>query len=150
MEEIHTVFPIHISKPDFVCKVHEDNQLCIKMDTGIKFSPRTKHISLKYHHFRLHVKFGRVVIHYRPTEEHLADILTKPFSYEAFFTLRYILCGWGYKSGRTWTRQGLSPILGILSGTPVGYFSPNSYGYFAKDFIFFNRRSFFPSLAIIC
>ena len=39
MEEIHAVFPIHISKPDFVCKVHEDNQLCIKMATGIKFSP---------------------------------------------------------------------------------------------------------------
>ena len=76
-------------KPDFVCKVHEDNQSFIKMDTGIKFSPRTKHISLKYNHLRSHVKSGRVVIHYRPTEEQLADLLTKPFSNEAFFTLSY-------------------------------------------------------------
>jgi hypothetical protein len=97
MEEIHNVIPMHISKPNFVCKVHEDNQSCIKMATGIKFSPRTKHIALKYHHFRSHVKSGRVEIQYRPTEEQLADLLTKPLSNEAFFTLRYMLCGWGYK-----------------------------------------------------
>ena len=88
MEEIHAVFPIHILKPEFVCKVREENQSCIKMATGIKFSPRTKHIALKYHHFISHVKSGRVVIHYRPTEEQLADLLTKPLSNEAFFTLR--------------------------------------------------------------
>ena len=97
MEEIHTVIPMHISKPNFVCKVHEDNQSTIKMATGIKFSPRTKHIARKYHHFRSHVKSGRVEIQYRPTEEQLADLLTKPLSNEAFFTLIYMLCGWGYK-----------------------------------------------------
>ena len=101
MEEVHAVFSIQILKPYFVCKVNEDNQLCIKMATGIKFSPRTKHIALKYHHFRAHVKSGRVVIHYRPTEEQLADLLTKTLSNKAFFILRYMLCGWGYKSGRT-------------------------------------------------
>ena len=97
MEEIQTVFPIHVSKPDFVCKVHEDNQSCIKMATGTKFSPRTKHIALKYHHFRSHVKSGRVAIHYKPTEEQLVVLLMKPLSSEAAFTLRYILYGWGYK-----------------------------------------------------
>ena len=45
------------------------------MATGTKFSPRTKHIALKYHHFRSHVKSGRVDIHYRPTGEQLADLL---------------------------------------------------------------------------
>ena len=101
MEEIHAVFPIHISKPEFLCKVHEDNQSGIKMATGIKFSPRTKHIALQYHHFRSHVKSGRVVIHYMPSEDQLEDLLTKPLSNEAFFTLRYMLCRWGYKYGRT-------------------------------------------------
>ena len=66
-----------------------------------KVSPRSKHIALKYHHFRSHVKSGGVVIHYMPTEDQLADLLTKPLSNEAFFTLRYMLCGWGYKSGKT-------------------------------------------------
>ena len=66
------------------------------MATGTKFSPKTKHIDLKYHNFRSHVKYGRVDIHYRPTGEQLADLLTKPLSNESFFTLRYIICGWGY------------------------------------------------------
>ena len=101
MEEIHAVFPIHISKPEFVCKILEENQSCIKMATGINFSPRTKHISLKYHHFRSHVKSGRVAIHYRPTEEQLADLFTKQFSNKSFFTLQDMLCKMGYKSGRT-------------------------------------------------
>ena len=101
MQEIQLVIPINVSEPDFVCKVHEDNQSCIKMATGVNISPRTKHIALKYHHFRSHMKSGRVAIVYRPTEEQLADLLTKPLSNEAFFTLRYMLCGWGYKSGKT-------------------------------------------------
>ena len=96
MEEIQKVFPIMVSKPGFVCKVHEDNQSTIKMATGVKFPPRTKHIALKYHHFRSNVKSGRVEITYTPTHEQLADILTKPLSNEMFFTLRYMLCGWGY------------------------------------------------------
>ena len=122
MEEIHNVIPMHISKPNFVCKVHEDNQSCIKMATGIKFSPRTKHIALKYHHFRSHVKSGRVEIQYRPTEEQLADLLTKPLSNEAFFTLRYMLWWWIYKP-KAWLRQGF---------LPKGHFTWHKFGYFSK------------------
>ena len=65
------------------------------MAAGTKFFPRTKQIALKYHHFRSHVKYGRLDIHYRPTGKQLVDILTKPLSNEAFFTLRYMLYGWG-------------------------------------------------------
>ena len=98
MEEINKVIPLHIDKPNFVCKVHEDNQSCIKMATGTKFSPRTKHIALKYHHFRSNVKNGRIDISYCPTDLQLADILTKPLPNESFYTLRYMLCGWGHTS----------------------------------------------------
>ena len=49
MEEINEVFTLLISNPNFVCKVHEDNQSCIKMETWTKFSPSIKHIALKYH-----------------------------------------------------------------------------------------------------
>ena len=115
MKEIHTGIPMHISKPNFVCKVHEDNHSYIKVAIGIKFSPRTKHIALKYHHFRSHVKSGRVEIQYRPTEEQLANLLTKPLSNEAFFTLRYMLCGWGYKP-KAWIHQVFSQK-GLLLGT---------------------------------
>ena len=78
MEEINKVFPLLIQNPNFVCKVHEDNQYSIKMATMTKFSPRTKHIALKYHYLRSNVKYGRVEITSTPTDEQLADILTKP------------------------------------------------------------------------
>ena len=56
MKELHKVFPVHINKPNFFCKVHEYNQSTIKMATSKKFTTQTKHIALKYHHFRSHVK----------------------------------------------------------------------------------------------
>ncbi len=39
MKELHTIFPVHINKPNFFCKVHEDNQSPIKMATSDKFKP---------------------------------------------------------------------------------------------------------------
>jgi hypothetical protein len=31
MRELHTIFSVHINKPNFFCKVHEDNQSTIRM-----------------------------------------------------------------------------------------------------------------------
>ena len=101
MEEINKVFPLLIQNPKFVCQVHEDNQSCIKMPTGTKISPRTKHIALNYHHFRSNVKYGLVEITYTPTDKQLPDILTKSLSNEAFFTLQNMLCGCGYTSKKS-------------------------------------------------
>ena len=39
-EEINEVLPLYIPKPKYVCKVHEDNQSCIKMATETEFSHR--------------------------------------------------------------------------------------------------------------
>ena len=77
-------------------RITKITNLVSKWTLGKKFSPRAKHIALKYHHFRTHAKSGRVEIQYRPKNEHLADILTKPLLKEALFTLCYMLCGWGY------------------------------------------------------
>ena len=96
MEEINEVLSLQIPKRKFFYKVHEDNQTCIKMSNRKKLSPRTEHISLKYHHFRTKTKSGRLEIQYRPTNEKLADILTKPFPNDAFFMLHYMFCGRGY------------------------------------------------------
>jgi hypothetical protein len=43
---------IHLPRPEVYCKVFEDNESCIKMTKSEKYTPRTKHIALKYHHFR--------------------------------------------------------------------------------------------------
>jgi hypothetical protein len=53
------------------------------MTDNPKFTPRTKHIAIKYHHFWKHVKTqsnpdGFIEIVYCSTEEQLADIFMKP------------------------------------------------------------------------
>ena len=52
VEELSGIFHHFINKPDFHCKEYEDKQSCIAMTKYSKFSPRTKHIALKYHHFK--------------------------------------------------------------------------------------------------
>ncbi len=94
LEEINKVFPVHVKTPTFVCKVHEDNQSCITMADSQKFTPCTKHIALKYHHFHHHVKSGAIQISYCRTTEQKADLLTKPLTDNLFFKLRYMLYGW--------------------------------------------------------
>jgi hypothetical protein len=93
MEEIAEVFPLYIDKPNFLCKVFEDNQSCIKMALSPKFTPRTKHIALKYHHFKSFVG-SKINISYIRTDMQKADIFTKPLPDESFFRLRFMLMGW--------------------------------------------------------
>ncbi len=94
LKEINKVFPVDVETPTYVCKVHEDNQSCITMATSQKFTPRTKHIALKYDHFCSHVKSGVIQISYCHMTEQKADLLTKPLADNLFFKLRYMLCGW--------------------------------------------------------
>jgi hypothetical protein len=94
MKELHTIFPVQINKPNFFCKVHENNQSTIEMAISDKFTLQTKHIALKYHHFCSHVKLGHIESSYCPTEDQNADLLIKPLADSAFFRLRHMLIGW--------------------------------------------------------
>ena len=94
MEEIHQVIPLVDNDPKFYCKVWEDNSSCIKVAESPKFTPRTKHIALKYHHFRQFVKDGTVKIFPIDSLEQTADIFTKPLDAQKFEYLRKKLCGW--------------------------------------------------------
>ncbi|KAL7523465.1 hypothetical protein ACHAWF_000534 [Thalassiosira exigua] len=94
MKELVEALPIASGKPNFVCKVHEDNQTYIKMALSDKFTSRTKHIVLKYHHFKSHVKRKEILIDYCRTENQKADLLTKPLADELFFRLRFMLSVW--------------------------------------------------------
>ena len=98
-KEINCVFPLHIPTTDFCLTVHEDNLSTIAMAESLKFTPQTKHIAIKYHHFRSHVRCpynprGDIHVKYISTKKQLADIFTKPVDDATFFTLRNMLCGW--------------------------------------------------------
>jgi len=95
MEELKDSFPqLFLDKPGFFCKVWEDNQACLAMATSHRFSPRTKHIALKYHHFRSFVERKRIRINYVDTLRQQADIFTKPVRDDLFPKLRFMLMGW--------------------------------------------------------
>ena len=56
--------------------------------------PRTKHIAIKYHHFREHVKNKTITVLGINTKEQIADIFTKPLEKASFEYLRFKLMGW--------------------------------------------------------
>ena len=94
LKEASEVFDFPATKPKFCCKVWEDNKSCIKVATSPKFTPRTKHIAIKYHHFRSRVNDGTITIHSIDTSEQIADIFTKPLAEKSFCYLRKKLMGW--------------------------------------------------------
>jgi hypothetical protein len=94
MQEIDDVFGIHNPSPTFHCRVFEDNRSCIKVAESPKFTPSTKHIAIKYHHFRKHVADGTIKIEHIDTKEQIADIFTKPLADPTFNYLRSKLMGW--------------------------------------------------------
>jgi Reverse transcriptase (RNA-dependent DNA polymerase) len=75
------------------CKAFEDNNGALKMATVQKLRPRTKHINVKYHHFRRAVLHGIITLHQISTQDQIADIFTKPLSIIPFTKLRKLLMG---------------------------------------------------------
>lgn len=66
----------------------EDNQGTIAMAKNPVSHARTKHIEIRYHYVREAVKEGTIRLCYCPTEEMIADLLTKPLPRGRFETLR--------------------------------------------------------------
>jgi hypothetical protein len=99
MREMNAIFPLHLPEPKFVLKVKEDNQSCIAMTNNLKFTPQTKQIVIKYHHFWKHSTIHSnpdefIEIEYCETEDQMADIFTKPVRDDIFFKLRLKLLNW--------------------------------------------------------
>jgi hypothetical protein len=76
------------------CKVFEDNSGALEMAKVPKMRPRTKHLNIKYHHFREAVEQGLVTIKAVRTHDQLADIFTKPLGGELFAKFREGILGW--------------------------------------------------------
>ena len=94
LKELAKLMDILIETPDIHCKVYEYNNACISMANGTKFSPRTKHIALKYHHFRAAVKNKSVRILPIHTNQKISDSFTKALLGDKFTYLRRKLNGW--------------------------------------------------------
>eukprot|EP00794_Sanderia_malayensis_P004477 gene4477-biopygen3644 len=74
--------------PTTIC---EDNQGAIAVAKNPGNHPKTKHISIKYHFIREAVEKNEIMLQYCPTNEMLADILTKALPKERFKELRDLI-----------------------------------------------------------
>jgi len=86
--------PINSTKPKVHCTVFEDNAGAIEIANVPKMRPRTKHLNIKYHHFREEVKKGTISIYHVGTEDQIADIFTKALGESLFMKLREKMMGW--------------------------------------------------------
>jgi hypothetical protein len=67
------------------------------MARSLKMRPRTKHLNIKYHHFREAVKAGDITIYAISTDDELADIFTKPLALMLFNKFRNAIMGWTHE-----------------------------------------------------
>lgn len=59
-------------------KINEDNQSCIKQLSTLNVNRRSKHIETKHHFIRQLKQDGIIDPQYLPTEDMIADMMTKP------------------------------------------------------------------------
>ena len=68
--------------------IFEDNQGAIELAKNPSHHSRTKHIDIKFHHVRNAVAAKTIQLYYCPTNEMVADILTKGLPKPQFEKLR--------------------------------------------------------------
>jgi hypothetical protein len=95
LKELKAVsFEYDITIPTVHCKAIEDNTRAVEMARLPKMRPRTKHMNIKYHHFRDAVIEGLITIHHVTTTLHMADLLAKSLTVPVFEYLRKFIMGW--------------------------------------------------------
>ena len=85
MRELNSDLLNHLSEPTLI---FEDNQSAICMAKNPQFHGRSKHINIKFHFIREQVNANKIQLKYCPSEDILADLLTKGISPEKFARLR--------------------------------------------------------------
>ena len=75
--------------------VFEDNNGAIALALSPKMTPRTKHIAVKYHHFRTSVGEEKgIIIQQINSDLQKADIFTKGLPTDTHWAMRKLLMGW--------------------------------------------------------
>jgi len=69
--------------------IEQDNQSAIQMmERGKTTNPLSKHINVRYFFIKDRIDNGEIILEYVPTEEMVADVLTKPLQGAQFRKLR--------------------------------------------------------------
>ena len=76
MLEASSVFGMKCDSCNSYTTTFEENKVAIGLAKEPKYRPRTKHLSIKWHHFREHIKRGKSNIVYIFKNEQQANIMT--------------------------------------------------------------------------
>ena len=68
--------------------IHCDNQDAIALAKNLQAHARSKHINIQWHYQREKIEDGSVELRYIPTDQQIADGLTKPLSKDKFLAFR--------------------------------------------------------------
>jgi hypothetical protein len=80
--------------PQSAARVYQDNMSTIMLaEKGRALSARTRHVKIRYFFIKERIDEGELKIEYLPTEQMVADVLTKPLQGEHFRRLRDRLMG---------------------------------------------------------
>jgi hypothetical protein len=82
------------STPTVQCTLFEDNSGALTLAKAPAMRPRTKHINVKYHHFRNEVADKSLSIKAVSSANQLADMLTKQSDEATFLRHRKAIMGW--------------------------------------------------------
>jgi hypothetical protein len=75
-------------------QIFEDNASCIILAYSDGTKPRTKHLSLKWHHFKDQIRNGAITVTKVASNLNWADIFTKPLCSLKHNSLRRLIMGW--------------------------------------------------------
>ena len=94
LEQLEKRLNIQSKRPSVKCTLFKDNNGAIELARAPKIRPLTKHIVLKYHHFREHVQKVLIEINLIDTLEQVADIFIKTLPFPVFNYLRKKMMDW--------------------------------------------------------
>lgn len=96
LKTITKALSIDIEATSNMSTVWEDNQAALILATTDppRMTPRSKHIAIKYHWFRKHLKVGYIEIKHITTDQQKADILTKALARLKHEQARLLTMGW--------------------------------------------------------
>jgi hypothetical protein len=94
LQEFASITKLTVGSTTTYSTIFEDNKGCVELANAPRRRPRTRHIGIKYHHFRSHVSRGDIKVQWIDTKHQLADIFTKPLPASSFKFLRHLLLGW--------------------------------------------------------
>jgi hypothetical protein len=90
-------FLIHQNYDLSTATVYEDNKSTMALiQKGKSTSNRTRHINVRYFFIKDRIDNGEIEVKYMPTNDMIADILTKPLQRKKFIELRDKLLNWHY------------------------------------------------------